>query len=47
MFYLADNKDIKPAYATNGSFYLISPNFLRKERSFLEKNTVPMIIDNP
>jgi CMP-N,N'-diacetyllegionaminic acid synthase len=36
-----------PAYAANGSFYLISPIALRMKRSFLEASTVPMIIDNP
>lgn len=47
MFYQADSKHIEPAYAANGSFYLISPISLRKEKSFLETSTVPMIIDNP
>ena len=47
MCYQADNKNIEPAYAANGSFYLISPIALRNKRSFLETSTVPMVIDNP
>jgi CMP-N,N'-diacetyllegionaminic acid synthase len=47
MSFQSVNMDIKPAYAANGSFYLISPFALRKKRSFLETSTVPMVIDDP
>ncbi|MDO8652473.1 MAG: acylneuraminate cytidylyltransferase family protein [Undibacterium sp.] len=41
-----DNHE-EPAYAANGSFYLISPNSLRKNRAFFDVNTVPIIINSP
>lgn len=45
--YKTEAKDIQPAFAANGTFYLISPNALRKTKSFLETTSVPMIMDSP
>jgi CMP-N,N'-diacetyllegionaminic acid synthase len=47
MLIQGDNQINGSVYAANGLFYIISPNLLRKEKSFLEKNTIPMIINNP
>lgn len=40
------SQDLEPAYVVNGSFYLISCADLRKEKSFIGKNTIPLIIDS-
>ena len=41
------SKDLPPAYAVNGNFYLISPAELRACRSFVGKNTIPLFSDSP
>ena len=46
-FYKNETKDFQPAFAANGTFYLISPSALRKTKSFLEATTVPMIMESP
>jgi N-acylneuraminate cytidylyltransferase len=40
------SQDLPPAYAVNGAFYLISPDHLRKRRSFYTDNIVPLVIDS-
>ena len=40
------SQDLDPAYVINGSFYLISPSALRREKSFFTKQTLPLIIDS-
>ncbi|HHB91797.1 MAG TPA: acylneuraminate cytidylyltransferase family protein, partial [Thioploca sp.] len=40
------SQDLEPAYVVNGSFYLIACEDLRKEKSFIGKNTIPLIIDS-
>ena len=46
-YYNNGREERKPAYAVNGSFYLVSPNALRKTKSFLQEDSIPIIIDNP
>jgi len=41
------SQDLPPAYAVNGSFYLIAPSVLRAHRSFIGKNTMPLLIESP
>jgi CMP-N,N'-diacetyllegionaminic acid synthase len=38
------SQDLDPAYVINGSFYLISPCTLRKEKSFFTKGSLPLVI---
>jgi len=40
------SQDLEPAYVVNGSFYLISPDALRRERSFFVEGALPLIIDS-
>lgn len=39
------SQDLPPAYVTNGAFYLIAPESLRKLRSFLSDEMMPLITD--
>lgn len=41
------SQDLPPVYITNGSIYLITPDDLRKNKSFYKGDIVPYIIDNP
>jgi CMP-N-acetylneuraminic acid synthetase len=41
------SQDLPPAYAVNGCFYLISPAELRARRSFLGRETVPLVVTSP
>jgi CMP-N,N'-diacetyllegionaminic acid synthase len=38
------SQDLPPAYIVNGSFYLTTPNALRKRRSFIDTKVTPLII---
>jgi CMP-N,N'-diacetyllegionaminic acid synthase len=40
------SQDLPPAYVVNGCFYLISPNELRTNRSFIGLKTIPLVIDS-
>jgi CMP-N,N'-diacetyllegionaminic acid synthase len=40
------SQDLEPAFALNGSIYLISPNNLRKNQSFYDFNTVPLVMNS-
>lgn len=40
-------QDLPTAYVVNGSFYLISPDDLRSERSFIGMKAVPLIMKSP
>ena len=40
------SQDLLPAYIVNGSFYLISPAELRKNRSFIGRDTIPLTIES-
>jgi CMP-N,N'-diacetyllegionaminic acid synthase len=40
------SQDLEPVYEINGSFYLISPSDLRSTRSFVGKNSIPLLIDS-
>ena len=40
------SQDLPKAYVVNGSFYLISPVYLRKTRSFFGKKTIPLLIQS-
>lgn len=41
------SQDLPPAYVVSGAFYLITPNDLRKHRSFFTDITMPLVINNP
>jgi CMP-N,N'-diacetyllegionaminic acid synthase len=43
----ARSQDLPAAYVLNGAFYLITPQELRRERSFCSEATIPLIIDDP
>jgi N-acylneuraminate cytidylyltransferase len=38
------SQDLKPSYYINGSFYLIEPELLKKEKSFFTKQMIPLMI---
>ncbi len=40
------SQDLPPAYVVNGSFYLISPETLRTERSLVGQEPVPLLIES-
>ena len=40
------SQDLTTAYVINGSFYLVSPNTLRKNRSFFSNDMLPLISEN-
>ena len=39
------SQDLPPAYAVNGTFYLISPVDLREQRSFYKSDGVPLVME--
>jgi N-acylneuraminate cytidylyltransferase len=39
------SQDLPPAYEINGALYLVSPEHLRKHRSFYSTDMVPLIMD--
>lgn len=41
------SKELPIAYAVNGSFYMISPEKLRAERSFVGEKSIPLFIESP
>ncbi|MDC0831670.1 acylneuraminate cytidylyltransferase family protein [Geitlerinema sp. CS-897] len=41
------SQDLPDAYIINGSFYLAHPQQLRKQESFIDETTIPLIIDSP
>jgi CMP-N,N'-diacetyllegionaminic acid synthase len=41
------SQDLPPAYVINGAFYLIAPNDLRKSRSFISDDAVPLVMEDP
>jgi CMP-N,N'-diacetyllegionaminic acid synthase len=40
------SQNLETAFVANGSFYLISPEELRREKSFIGKRTLPLIIES-
>ena len=38
------SEDLASMYSVNGSFYLVTGETLRKDLSFIEKTTIPLII---
>jgi CMP-N,N'-diacetyllegionaminic acid synthase len=40
------SQELSPAYIVNGSFYLISPDQLRLSKSFLGRETIPLLIES-
>lgn len=40
------SQDLTPAVSINGSFYLTSPANIKKNKSFFDKETLPLIINN-
>jgi CMP-N,N'-diacetyllegionaminic acid synthase len=43
----ARSQDLPPAFALNGSIYLIQPRTLRKEGTFLTDDVVPLVMNSP
>lgn len=41
------SQDLPPSYSLNGAFYLINPETLRNDLSFISENMLPLIIDDP
>jgi N-acylneuraminate cytidylyltransferase len=41
------SQDLPPAYVVNGAFYLIRPEDLRKWKSFVSDNMIPLVINDP
>jgi CMP-N,N'-diacetyllegionaminic acid synthase len=41
-----DSTSQPPEYVTNGAFYLVTPEHLRSQRSFIGERTLPLIIDS-
>lgn len=41
------SQDLQPAYALNGSIYLISPDALRQEKRFVGPGVLPLVIAEP
>jgi len=41
-----DSTSPAPEYVTNGAFYLVTPEHLRSQRSFIGERTLPLIIDS-
>ena len=41
------SQDLEPAFVLNGAIYLIAPDRLRKESSFLTADTQPLIMKDP
>jgi CMP-N,N'-diacetyllegionaminic acid synthase len=41
------SQDLPAAYVLNGSFYVIAPNLLRQQRTFVSDSTLPLIMDAP
>jgi CMP-N-acetylneuraminic acid synthetase len=41
------SQDLPPAYVVTGSLYLIAPQDLRKRRSFIGDDAIPLVIETP
>jgi len=41
------SQDLPAAYVVNGAFYLIAPEKLRKLRSFIAEDAIPLVIEDP
>jgi len=41
------SQDLPPAYMVNGAFYLITPELLRRERTFVPFGSRPFLMDDP
>jgi CMP-N,N'-diacetyllegionaminic acid synthase len=41
------SQDLPPAYVVNGAFYLVAPEDLRKLRSFISDDAIPLVIEDP
>jgi CMP-N,N'-diacetyllegionaminic acid synthase len=41
------SQDLEPVLVINGGFYLISPEELRKNKSFLNSESIPLLINSP
>lgn len=47
LYLSTSNKIQESAYAVNGSLYLISPDELRKNKSFFSSTSLPLIVNTP
>ncbi|HKQ13576.1 MAG TPA: acylneuraminate cytidylyltransferase family protein [Steroidobacteraceae bacterium] len=43
----ARSQDLPAAYAVNGALYLIAPELLFRERTFVPEGTLPLVLDDP
>jgi CMP-N-acetylneuraminic acid synthetase len=41
------SQDLEPAFVLNGGFYLISPAELRKNKSFIGLESIPLLVNSP
>jgi CMP-N,N'-diacetyllegionaminic acid synthase len=41
------SQDLPTAYVLNGTFYLIAPDELRRQRSFFTINAIPLLVESP
>jgi N-acylneuraminate cytidylyltransferase len=41
------SQDLEPVLVANGGFYLISPVELRKNKSFLNSESIPLLVNSP
>jgi N-acylneuraminate cytidylyltransferase len=44
---MARSQDLPPAFAINGSFYMVEPEQLRERRSFVDSQTLPLRMEDP
>ena len=40
------SQDLEPAFVANGGFYLISPDEIRKSKSFISPESIPLLVDS-
>jgi CMP-N,N'-diacetyllegionaminic acid synthase len=41
------SQDLCPAFVINGGFYLIAPEDIRRQRSFISGDAIPLVIEDP
>lgn len=41
------SQDLEPAYALNGAIYVVSPQILRREKTFLPREVQPLLMEDP
>ena len=41
------SQDLEPAFVVNGAIYVVPPERLRANRTFIARDTLPFIMDDP